>query len=184
MDKPLDAPLTTTTELAIAPPLPEVPSWMLPATPLAKLRLDNELTTFENALDGLLEHVAAGNPLSAAVERDPRDISYSRLLAWIHRDPARVERYRQAQEIGAEVVADQMIEIADGEGLEDVNRSTLRINTRKWLLGVWNRKRYGEVKQIEQNVNIDLGEAMAAAQARALTFRNADVVDTVAREIR
>jgi hypothetical protein len=60
-----------------------------------------------------------------------------------------------------------------------VNRSTLRINTRKWLLGVWNRKRFGDVKQIEQNVNIDLSQAMQEAQARLDKGRTVDVIGRV-----
>jgi hypothetical protein len=74
------------------------------------------------------------------------------------------------------MVASEMLEIADAsDSLEDVARSTLRINTRKWLLGVWNRKRFGDVKQIEQNVTIDMGAAMADAQKRVESARTIDV---------
>lgn len=170
------APMDKEPSLSPIDDLPPIPRWMLPATPVAQLKLQNELATFENALDGLLATVAAGNPLSAAVERDPRGLDYTRLLAWIHRDEGRKARYYEAQAIGAEAVADQMIAISDAsDSIEDVARSTLRINTRKWLLGVWNRKRFGDVKQIEQNVTIDMGEAMAAAQARVDRARTVDI---------
>lgn len=171
--KPIDDPLPT---------LPPIPSWMLPATPVAELKLHNELRMFENCLDGLLAHVAAGNPLSAAVERDPRGIDYVRLLAWINRDEGRKARYREAQELGAEVVADQMLAIADAaDTIEDVQRSTLRINTRKWLLGVWNRKRYGEVRQVDQNITIDMTQALVDAQARVDRARTVDVTEVRVR---
>ena len=81
-----------------------------------------------------------------------------------------------ALEIAAETVSAQILEIADAEdSLEDVARSTLRINTRKWLVGVWNRKRFGETKQVEQTITIDLSEAMAAAQQRVSDARIVDV---------
>ena len=54
--------------------------------------------------------------------------------------------------------------------MEDVQRSKLRIDTRKWVLGVWNKKRYGEVKQLDitsiQTVNIV--DALAEARARVI----------------
>jgi len=118
---------------------------------------------FERAIDRLM----MGQPLSSSVELDPRQPEYGHFIGWIHKDADRKRRYLEAQEIGAEVVANQLLEIADAEdSIEDVARSTLRINTRKWLLGVWNRKRFGETKQIEQNVTIDLGGAMEEARRR------------------
>lgn len=168
--------------------LPTLPSWLNPSIPspvsAARLRQENHLTTIENSFERALEHVRQGKPLAQFVEEYPVPIDYRHLLAWIMRDEDRKLRYREAQEIGAEVVADQMIQIADGtdtELPEDIDRATLRINTRKWLLGVWNRKRFGETRQIEQNVTVNLGDAMAAAQARVEAART---VDVVAREVR
>lgn len=143
---------------------------------LARLKRENEHTRFDNAYEGLLDKVRAGNPLSAAVEQDPRGLDYARLLVWIKADPEREQRFTAAKEIGAEVVEDQMLTIADATDLmEDVQRSTLRINTRKWLLGVWNRKRYGETRQQETTVNININDAMVAAQARVDAARTFDV---------
>ena len=164
-----------------------LPSWMAPATTtqdrraVARLRRENEEALYPACFERALEHIAEGNPLTAALEQYPIPIAPTRLLAWIHRDPERQARYYEAQAVGAEVVANQMIDIADAsDSIEDVQRSTLRINTRKWLLGVWNRKRFGEVKQLEQTVTFDIGEAMAAAQARVDAART---VDVVAREV-
>lgn len=178
MDKTASAPMPLDSPLEVA--VPPLPDWLAPALPdgmtLAQLKRHNEQTLFENCYSSLLDHVAKGNPLSAAIERDPREIDYTRLMAWINRDEGRKARYREAQEIGAEAVADQMISIADADDtVEDVQRSTLRINTRKWLLGVWNRKRFGDTKQIEQTVTIDLTSAIADAQARVDASRTIDV---------
>lgn len=173
------------TEFSPTLPLNDIaplPSWMVPAVNARQLRLENEHTTFATLFERALDGIASGKPLSQVVEEYPVPVDYARMLAWIHKDENRRSRYYEAQAVGAEVVADQMIAISDAaDTVEDVQRSTLRINTRKWLLGVWNRKRYGDIKQIDQTVTIDMGEAMAAAQARVDAART---IDTTAREIR
>jgi len=147
---------------------------------LARVKRENELTRFESAFERVMEDMEAGKSLSAAIQDHPLPMDYTRFLAWIHRDDKRQERYYAAQTVAAEAVANQMIDIADAsDSIEDVQRSTLRINTRKWLLSVWNRKRFGDTKQIEQTVTIDLGQAMIAAQQRVLE-RQGDVIDVQA----
>lgn len=135
-----------------------------------------EYRRYESVLERFLDDVAQGQPLSAVVRDYPLEIEPAKMLRWIHRDPERKDRYYEAQAIGAEVIACQMIEIADAkDSMEDVARSTLRVGTRKWLLGVFNRKRFGDVKQIEQNVNVSLSEAMSDAQQRIEAARTVDV---------
>ena len=66
--------------------------------------------------------------------------------------------------------------IADAEdSLEDANRSAIRIDSRKWQLKVWNRERFGDVKQIDQTVHVDLTLAMETAQERLDRSRTVDV---------
>lgn len=177
----------------------EMPGWLVP-TPQLELLDENHPTrvelraiakrerreldqmVYESIFDSMMDHVAQGNPLTAALENDPREINYQQFLAWVIRDETRKARFYEAQEIGAEVVASQMLQISDAsDSLEDVARSTLRITTRKWLLGVWNRKRFGDIKQIDQNVTIDLGAAMAAAQERVAN-RTVDVQSRIVHD--
>jgi hypothetical protein len=168
----------------------ELPEWLTPATTptnpdpahtqlVAQGKQDRLALLqqqYEFAFDRVIDRIAAGNPLSAALEGLPYQFEYGKYIQWILKDENRRQRYYEAQETGAEIVADQMLNIADADdSLEDVARSTLRINTRKWLLGVWNRKRYGETKQIEQNVTINLTDAMAEAHARLDNMRTVEV---------
>ncbi len=153
-----------------------------PPAALADLKRANEMTTFEATFDRVLEIVSTGQPLRAALGDDPRNLDYARFLRWVMSDERRKERYYDALAVGAEVVSQHMIEIADAsDTVEDVQRSTLRINTRKHLLGIWNRKRFGEVKQIDQTVTIDMAGAMEEARARAA--RRSEVIDVQPREI-
>ena len=65
--------------------------------------------------------------------------------------------------------------IADAkDSLEDANRSAIRIDSRKWQLKVWNRERFGDVKQIDQTVHVDLTLAMETAQERLDRSRTVD----------
>lgn len=170
-----------------------LPDWLLAPSaesscrtpvPVSHKQALAELTdvVFENMFEGVLVKISQGKPLTQVLEEDYRQPEYEYFLRWIHKDEGRKARFYEAQELAAHVVESELLKIADADdSLEDVARSTLRINTRKWLLGVWNRKRFGETKQIEQNVTIDISAAMAEAQARV---DNRRVVDVVAREIK
>jgi hypothetical protein len=82
------------------------------------------------------------------------------------KDEQRRTRYYAAQQAGAEIIFEEMIDIADAENsFEDVQRSKLRIDTRKWVLGIHDKKRFGD-KSNELVVNVNLGEAMARAAER------------------
>lgn len=141
-----------------------------------------EQVTFESLFDDVLDVVREGRMLvNQMFENDPRAPSYARFISWVYRDEARRARYEEAQQVGAEVIKQDMLTIADAsDSLEDVNRSTLRINTRKWMLGVMDKKRFGDVKQIDQTVTINLGDAMREAQERLDRSR---VVDVQARVV-
>lgn len=173
-----------------------LPSWLMPEdkdqsaqsreiilAESKRARRDLELMAYESIFERALDDISAGQPLTYTLECDHRDIEYHRFLAWIQKDENRKARYYEAQSVGAEVVAAQMLSIADADdSMEDVARSTLRINTRKWLLGVWNRKRYGEIKQQDLNINVNLSDAMAQAEARVEERLN-KTIDVQARVI-
>lgn len=136
-----------------------------------------EHLTFESLFDDVLDKVREGGMLvNQMFDNDPRAPSYARFISWVYRDESRRARYDEAQLAGAEVIKQQMLMIADADdSLEDVNRSTLRINTRKWMLGVMDKKRFGDTKQIDQTVTINLSDAMREAQERLDRARTVDV---------
>ena len=135
-----------------------------------------EEITFESLFDDVLDVVREGRMLvNQMFANDPRSPSYARFISWVYRDESRRARYEEAQQVGAEVIKQDMLTIADAsDSLEDVNRSTLRINTRKWMLGVMDKKRFGDTKQVEQTVTINLGDAMREAQERLDRSRTVD----------
>lgn len=156
----------------------------LTPAPTSNKQLTRELneTMYTAMFEHVLVKIAEGIPLKAILREDYRQPEYEHFLRWVHKDENRKSRYFEAQEVGAELIASELLEIADADdSLEDVARSTLRINTRKWLLGVWNRKRFGETKQIEQHVTVDILAAMEAASER-VRARSPNVIDITPNE--
>lgn len=156
----------------------ELPSWMtqVPTTSVApkKELLEKQ---FEIFFETILDKISRGINLKEILRDDQRDFDYTQLLRWIHRDPQRKSRYYEAQEIGSEMIAAEILEIADGDGLEDVQRSKLRIDSRQFLIKTWNRKRYGDVKTLEVNQNISITAALEQANQRLSIGRVIDAED-------
>ena len=141
---------------------------------------------YEQMFERLIEDVYKGKSLHSALSDDQRPIVYEDFLKWVKKDPTRHERFRQAQEMRTEFMAGEILEISDGLATVDpssndaVNRDKLRIDTRKWLMGSHNRKRYGEVKQVELGGSISILDALAQANARVI---EAEVVDITSRPV-
>lgn len=111
------------------------------------------------AAQGVLDAIAEGKSLRQ-IERagGPK---LSTFLTWAAHDKELADQYARAMEIRSERLADELVEIADDgtndfmrtdAGLaynaEHVQRSKLRVDTRKWLLAKLQPKKYGE--KIEQ----------------------------------
>jgi len=131
----------------------EVPDWMLQDNKTSSAVALRELThtMYEASFEGFLEKIANGMILKDVLIEDNRKFPEARYRTWIMKDPDRKRRYYEARAIGAGIVEDEMLRIADAveNPLEDVQRSALRIKTRQWLLQVWDRERYGEKRQVE-----------------------------------
>ena len=150
----------------------ELPNWLsappVPTEPSQAPKKELLEKQFEIFFETILDKISRGINLKEILRDDQRDFDYTQLLRWIHKDPQRKSRYYEAQEIGSEMIAAEILEIADGDGLEDVQRSKLRIDSRQFLIKTWNRKRYGDVKTLEVNQNISITAALEQANARLI----------------
>lgn len=161
--------------MAYDPPIKttNVPAWLIPPD------RPGELTEYSWEIV-ILPALARGDSLKSIIDEiypEPKEgkMEYGRILRWIHKDPEREALYHEAQKIGTEALVEEMIDVANGENsLEDVQRSTLRVNTYKWIISQRNRDRYGDVKKVDHNVTVDIGKAIEAANARV---ENAKVID-------
>lgn len=116
----------------------------------------------EVALKVILEKTATTREgIHAICKSQPGLPCPSTFMAWINDDPSVEKRYARAKEAQADLLAEEIIEIADDGrndwmeendpdnpgwrvNHENINRSRVRIDTRKWLAGKLRPKRYGE----------------------------------------
>ena len=176
---PVGADVTLTSDNKI-----ELPDWLDPAPrTLAKSPPEVKalaLAQYEHIFMRVIDSIAHGMSLSQVLRDDQRDIDYNDFYRWIKKDPQRNQLFTEAQEMRTEFMAGEIIEIADADDtLEDVNRSRLKIDTRKWLMGAHNRKKYGATTNIEMSGGISILAALEAANARVIDL--ADVTDVQAK---
>ena len=130
-----------------------LPSWIgtvadaNPDTPLAPrashLALMEQiyLSIWEQTLD----RVSLGHKLKDILSDDPRDIDLAAFNRWIAKDKSRSKAFNEAKRMGTHMVLEEMIDIADGkDSIEDVARSTLRVNTRRIYLKAYNKDTFGD----------------------------------------
>jgi len=120
-----------------------------------------QLQTYEIAFEHVLQKVAAGNTLLQTLQDYHSLIDPSLYRAWIYRDDQRKKAWMVAKALSAEAMEDDLIRIADGFDPDgnpvpyDTNRANLQISTRKWIMQVNNKKRYGDTKFIETTHTTD-----------------------------
>lgn len=121
-------------------------------------RICNRIAT---SADGL-QKICAENGLSS--------VSF---YSWISGDENLLNRYARARDIQADLLADQIIEIADDssndtktivnkagepievENIEWTNRSKLRVEARKWIAAKLKPKKYGDKLETETKLTIN-----------------------------
>jgi hypothetical protein len=82
----------------------------------------------------------------------------STVFKWIGENPEFSNKYTKATTERAELMFDDMLEIADNENSEDTQRARLRVDTRKWALSKLMPKKYGDRQTVEHAGGISLTE--------------------------
>ena len=126
------------------PPLPDWlsadPSCALPKYPVTYEDRVLQEQVFTNLFETALDVVTEGKSIKRLIEEDPRDISLGRFLAWLKKDSARWSRYEEAQQIGAEVMVEEMQQIAD----DSLDNHELQVKVRRFKAEKHARSKYGE----------------------------------------
>jgi CRISPR/Cas system-associated endonuclease Cas3-HD len=114
----------------------------------------------EEQADLICEKIATSN-FSMKSICEQLDIPVGTVLAWLHREPTFQEKYARAKEMQADLLAEEILDIADDgsndfmtivkgdqeyevENKEFVNRSRLRVDSRKWIASKLKPKKYGD----------------------------------------
>ena len=143
-----------------------------------------DIQTWTIAFETVLEQMADGLPFDAICREYHMPIQSSRFRTWIFANEKRRNAYMMAKAIGAEAMEDELVRIADGLAADgspspdDVARSNLKIETRKWIMKANNRKRYGDMKHIEQTTttttNVDV-KTLSTEELKRMILRSAGV---------
>lgn len=106
------------------------------------------------------------------------------VMEWIDSNAGIAERYARAKACQMELMADEIIEIADNgqnDWMEENDpdnpgykfngehsqRSKLRVDTRKWLMAKLAPKKYGDRQTVDMNVTDTLAERLDRARSRS-----------------
>jgi hypothetical protein len=68
------------------------------------------------------------------------------LAVWLERHPSFRAAYERAREIEADILADDVLDIADGDAADNATAAKLRVDARKWLAAKLKPATYGECK--------------------------------------
>ena len=183
----LDYQVTSTqpTSPTLAPADPPRPSLSLVKYPRTAEELTLMEITHENFMIAALDRIALGHPLKDIIEDDPRGISMVEFIRWVRKDKDRREQWREAEEIAAEVLIMQTLGIAEGAGsMEDVNRSSLRVQNNWRVAAAYSPKRFGKDTGVVSNagvggITINIGQVESPYVVDNRGSSGSDLVESV-----
>lgn len=68
----------------------------------------------------------------------------STIFKWLASNEEFAEQYARAKEAQADAMADEIVDIADGDNGADPQRDRLRVDARKWVAAKLKPKKYGD----------------------------------------
>jgi hypothetical protein len=128
----------------------------------------------QKAIEDILTQLSIGKSIRQILDNNDELPSRKTFYEWLASDTQLSNHYANMCEVRADIIFDEMIDIADetsndtviteiGEkpNTEWISRSRLRIDTRKWILSKMNPKKYGDKTDITTNgkeINIPIIE--------------------------
>lgn len=91
----------------------------------------------------VLEHIAEGKSLRA-IEAMRGMPSKTTVMRWLNDDEEFRDQYARAKDEQADVLFEDVLDIADNATPEEVAVARLRIDARKWMAGKLRPKKYGD----------------------------------------
>lgn len=147
-----------------------VPAWLQPP------KKDRGEPYPEYTVERALGLISGGQSVASICADDPGMPEVHQLLKHFHSTPQLEGRYHEAQRVGAEAMLEDALQVALGNSRFDtgvpmeVARSTLVVNTLKWMIKCRN-KRYQDTAQVEVKTTLDITGAMAKALERSEALR-------------
>lgn len=137
----------------------------------------------QNIADAICALLSEGQSLRSVCRMEGMP-STSMVFRWLADIPSFRDQYTHAKKDGCAALAEDAIDIAD-DGSNDwmaendpenpgyrlngehVQRSKLRVETRKWFLSKLQPKVYGDKSSVELSGNLDIAQGIIAARKRA-----------------
>ena len=109
----------------------------------------------------VLHRISEGQSLRK-IGSDPELPDTRTLMRWLDSDEEFRQRYARAKEASADVMAEEIMEIADDLS-DDANSRRVRVDARKWIASKLKPKSYGERVEahLSGNLTLDIGRALA-----------------------
>jgi len=129
----------------------------------------------------VIKDVASGASVRSACKKDGTP-SIDTFYKWLEKDKSKAERYARATEKRAEAIFEDILNIADenhkdvyedpetGQERTDhdvIQRSKLRVDSRKWVLAKMMPKKYGDKLDVTSD-----GQALAVPAIIGMTIKN------------
>lgn len=136
-------------------------------------------TTFTQAkADAICERLANGLSLRA-ICRHKAMPSKTTVFKWLAQNSIFADQYARAREAQADLLVDEMIELADTPKIgtktkrssdgklekttgDMIEHRRLQIETRKWVAAKMRPKKYGEKLDVEQKTTVEAGDSVMA----------------------
>lgn len=137
--------------------------------------------------DAFCERVAAGESVRS-ICRDDDFPEMKTIFRWLSKHPSFRQQYDVAKEMGMAAMAEEILEIAD-DGSNDtyvdeegrprvdtdvIQRSRLRVDTRKWLMSKLAPKKYGDKVDLNHGAQPDNPLTMLFQQVAGTPFKPRD----------
>lgn len=116
-----------------------------------------------------IEAVANGDTLKSALAN--ARLTAATLNQLLSGDRELALAYARAQEIRADLLADQIIDIADDDE-RDPHRARNQIQARQWIASKHNSKRYGDRIDLNVTQTIDVSATLSEARSRLITIEH------------
>jgi len=112
--------------------------------------------------DAICEEVAGGKSLRECCRK--RDIPIANFFKALHSLPSLDEQYARAREARGELLADEIVAIADEADAENAYAVKVRVDARKWCAARMCRKVYGDSSEVKLSggvaVTMDMAERL------------------------
>lgn len=117
--------------------------------------------------DAICERLAEGESLRKICLGDDMP-NKATVFRWLGLHQSFSDQYARAREEQAETLADEIVEIADGNKDSDPQRDRLRVDARKWVASKLKPKKYGDKQLLGSDPENPLPEGFKVTLVKAV----------------